>query len=162
MNIVDRISFIITDDTFIAKSVKSNHKNLKTNLQNKKSRVQQTKKPQETLNKENKDVIVEKSTNYFRKVHLNDINVKENEKQKCFQKSQNKETHNSEIKKEQIDTKVLGDHSYFERLADDTPDRKEMSINVLDNTTEEEHVSNNYKYKNIFRCILKKKRLHKV
>lgn len=141
--------YVITDDTFIAKSV--NHKSLKTNLQNKKSRVQQTKKPQETLNKENKDVIVEKSTNYFRKILLNDINVKENDKQKCFQKSENKETHNSEIKKfEQMDTKVLGDHSYFERLEDEISNKKEMSSfnNVLDNTTGE-HVSDNYKYENI-------------
>ncbi|XP_012233055.2 uncharacterized protein [Linepithema humile] len=130
-----------TYDTFIAKSV--NHKSLKTNLQSKKNRVQQTKKPQETLNKENKDVIVEKSTNYFRKILLNDINIKENEKQKCFQKLENKETHNSEMKKsEQMDTKVLGDHSYFERLEDDIPDKKEMSSfnNVLDNTTGEEHI----------------------
>jgi len=70
--------FYVIDDTFTAKSI--NHKNFKTNLQNKKSRMQQIKKPQEALNKENKDVILEKSTNYLRKILLNDINIKENEK----------------------------------------------------------------------------------
>ncbi|XP_011642485.2 LOW QUALITY PROTEIN: variant-silencing SET domain-containing protein-like [Pogonomyrmex barbatus] len=74
-------------DTFTAKSI--NHKNLKINLQNKKGRIQQIKKPQETLNKENKDVILEKSTNYLCKILLNDI--KENDKHKCFQKTENKQ-----------------------------------------------------------------------
>lgn len=139
---LDHFFFVVViDDTFTAKSI--NHKNFKTNLQSKKSRIQQTKKPQETLNKENKDVILEKSTNYLRKILLNDINIKENEKQKCFQKSENKETHDSEIKNsEQIDIKVLGDHSYSERLDDKMPNRRETSFNnVPDNTTEEENVS---------------------
>ncbi|XP_014478467.1 PREDICTED: zinc finger protein 37-like isoform X2 [Dinoponera quadriceps] len=126
-------------DTFTAKSV--NYKNLKTNLQNKKSRVQQTKKPQETLNKENKDVILEKSTNYLRKILLNDINIKEIEKQKCFQKPENKEV--PDLKNsDQADFKVLGDHSYFERLDDKVSSRKGMSSlsNVLENTTREENI----------------------
>lgn len=134
----DSFIFAFVDDTFTAKSV--NHKNLKTNLQNKKSRVQQTKKPQETLNKENKDVILEKSTNYLRKILLNDINIKEIEKQKCFQKPENKEVHNPDQKNsEQMDFKVLGDHSYFERLDDKVSSRKGMSSlnNVLENTREE-------------------------
>lgn len=134
----------IVDDTFTAKSV--NYKNLKTNLQSKKNRIQQTKKPQETLNKENKDVIFEKSTNYLRKILSNDVYIKEGEKQKCFQKSENKETPNSELKNcEQVNFKVLGDHSYFERLDDKTPNRRGMSSlnNVLDNTTGEENVSIN-------------------
>jgi len=131
----------VIDDTFTAKSI--NHKNFKTNLQNKKSRMQQIKKPQEALNKENKDVILEKSTNYLRKILLNDINIKENEKQKCFQKTENKEVHDSELKNsEQIDIKVLGDHSYSERLDDKMSNRREMSLsNVPDNTTGE-NVSN--------------------
>jgi len=107
--------------------------------------MQQTKKPQETTNKKNKDVILEKSTNYLRKILLNDINIKENEKQKCFQNSENKEAHNSKLKNsDQVDTKVLGDHSYFERLDDKMPNRKGMSSfnNVLDNTRKE-NVSNN-------------------
>ncbi|KAL6422368.1 hypothetical protein ACFW04_010603 [Cataglyphis niger] len=127
-----------TYDTFTAKSI--THKNLKTNLQSKKSRIQQSKKPQETINKKNKDVILEKSTNYLRKILLNDINIKENEKQKCFQNSENKETHNFELKNsDQMDTKVLGDHSYFERLDDKMPNKKEMPSlnNVLDNTRKE-------------------------
>lgn len=137
-------SFIVVDDTFTAKSV--NHKNLKTNLQNKKSRMQQTKKPQETLNKENKDVIFEKSTNYLRKILSNDIYIKEIEKQKCFQKSESREPHNSGLKNsEQIDYKVLGDHSYFERLDDKMPNRRGMSSlnNVIDNTAGEGNVSVN-------------------
>ncbi|KAL6267049.1 hypothetical protein P5V15_000125 [Pogonomyrmex californicus] len=128
-------------DTFTAKSI--NHKNLKINLQNKKGRIQQIKKPQETLNKENKDVILEKSTNYLCKILLNDINIKENEKHKCFQKTENKQAHDSELKNsEQIDIKVLGDHSYSERLDDKMSRRKETSSlnNVLDNTTEEENI----------------------
>ncbi|XP_011154421.1 uncharacterized protein LOC105192174 isoform X2 [Harpegnathos saltator] len=128
-------------DTFTARGI--NHKNLKTNLQNKKSRIQQTKKPQETLNKENKDVILEKSTNYLRKILLHDINIKEIEKQKCFQKPENKEMHNSDLKNsEQMDYKVLGDHSYFERLDDKISSRKGMSSlnNVLENTAREENI----------------------
>lgn len=87
-------------------------------------------------------MILEKSTNYLRKILLNDINIKENEKQKCFQKSENKEAHDSEIKNsEQIDIKVLGDHSYSERLDDKMPNRRETSFNnIPDNTTEEENV----------------------
>lgn len=106
--------------------------------------MQQTKKPQETTNKKSKDVILDKSTNYLRKILLNDINIKENEKQKCFQNSENKEAHNSELKNsDQVNTKVLGDHSYFERLDDKMPNRKGMSsLNVLDNTRKE-NVSNN-------------------
>lgn len=100
--------------------------------------MQQTKKSQET-NKKSKDVILDKSTNYLRKILLNDINVKENEKRKCFQNSENKEAHNFD----QMNTKVLGDHSYFERLDDKISNRKGMSsLNVLGNTRKE-NVSNN-------------------
>ncbi|XP_011050078.1 PREDICTED: uncharacterized protein LOC105143439 isoform X1 [Acromyrmex echinatior] len=129
-----------TYDTFTAKSI--NHKNLKTNLQNKKSRMQQIKKPQEMLNKENKDVILEKPTNCLRKIFLNDINIKENEKQKYFQKSENKEVCDTELKNiSQIDSKVLGDHSYSERLGDATSNRKETSLGyVPDNASGEENI----------------------
>lgn len=138
------ICFFFIDETFTAKSI--NHKNFKTNLQNKKSRMLQIKKPQETLNKENKDVI-EKSTNYLYKILLNNINIKENEKHKCLQKSVNKETYNSESKHcEQVDVKVLGDHSYSERLDDKVPNRKGSPVtpNVVDDTTREEKVSDDY------------------
>lgn len=109
----------------------------------------QAKKPQETLNKENKDVISGKSTNYLCKILLNNINIKENEKQKCFQKAESKEAYNSELKHcEQVDIKVLGDHSYFERLDDKVSNKKDISPpvtsnNVLDDATKEEKVSNN-------------------
>lgn len=133
--------FYVIDDTFTAKSIY--HKNFKTNVQSKRSRMQQIKKPQETLNKENKDMILEKSTNYLRKILLNDINLKENEKQKCFQKMDSKEVHSELKNSEQIDIKVLGDHSYSERLNDKMPNRRETSLNnVHDNTTGEENVSN--------------------
>ncbi|XP_020296168.1 uncharacterized protein LOC109861073 isoform X2 [Pseudomyrmex gracilis] len=123
-------------DTFTVKSV--NHKALKTN-QNKKSRLQQIKKPQETLNKENKDVILEKSTNYLRNILLNDSNIKGNEKQKYFQKSE-KETQNFGLK-DQMDLKVLRDHSYSERLDDKMPIKKEISFNeVSDNIAKEDNI----------------------
>lgn len=117
---------------------------MKTNLQNKKGRLQQIKKPQETLNKENKDIILEKSTNYLRNILLNDSNIKGNEKQKYFQKSENKETQNFGLKSsEQMDLKVLRDHSYSERLDDKMPIKKEISFNeVSDNIAKEDNVSN--------------------
>lgn len=132
--------FYVIDDTFTAKSIY--HKTFKTNVQSKKNRMQQIKKPQETLNKENKDMILEKSTNYLRKILLNDINIKENEKQKCFQKSESKEAHSELRNSEQIDIKVLGDHSYSERLNDKMPNnRRETSLNNVHDTTGEENVS---------------------
>lgn len=74
------------------------------------------------------------------------MSFKEIEKQKNSQKKENKDIHNSELKNpDQIDIKVLGDHSYFERLDDKMPNRKGISSlnNVLDNTTREENVSIN-------------------
>jgi len=104
--------------------------------------MQQIKKPQETLNKENKDIILEKPTNCLRKIFLNNINIKENEKQKCFQKSENKEVCDTELKNiSQIDNKVLGDHSYSERLGD-TPNTKKTSLDNIPDNAGEENVSN--------------------
>ena len=104
--------------------------------------MQQIKKPKETLNKENKDIILEKPTNCLRKIFLNDINIKENEKQKCFQKSENKEVCDTELKNiSQIDNKVLGDHSYSERLSD-TPNTKKTSLDNIPDNAGEENVSN--------------------
>ncbi|KAK1126928.1 hypothetical protein K0M31_004548 [Melipona bicolor] len=125
--------------TFTAKSV--SYKNCKTSPQNKKSRSQQSRKPQETLNKENKDIITDKSTNYLRNILLNDSTFKELDKNKNVEKVENsKKVHNSEQKNvERMDFKVFGDHSYFERLKDEIPSKKEISPfnNSLENMTDE-------------------------
>ncbi|XP_061936982.1 uncharacterized protein LOC108001148 isoform X2 [Apis cerana] len=124
---------------FTARSV--SYKNYKTNPQNKKNRLQQSRKPQETLNKENKNIITEKSTNYLRNILLNDSTFKELDKNKNVEKVENsKRVNNPEQKDtEKIDFKVFGDHSYFERLKDEIPNKKETSLfnNSLENTTDE-------------------------
>ncbi|XP_076661825.1 uncharacterized protein LOC143365493 [Halictus rubicundus] len=130
-----------TYKTFTAKSV--NHKNSKTNSQSKKSRLQSSRKPQETLNKENKNIVIEKSTNYLRNILLNDSSFKELDKNKSFEKQdKSKKLHNTEqIDVDKTDFKVYGDHSYFERLKDENPSGKEASLgNVLDNTGMDENI----------------------
>ncbi|XP_060819822.1 uncharacterized protein LOC132909179 [Bombus pascuorum] len=125
--------------TFTAKSV--SYKNYKISPQSKKCRLQQSRKPQETLNKENKNVITEKSTNYLRNILLNDLTFNELDKKKNVEAVENsKKIHNSEQKDtERMDFKVLGDHSYFERLKDEIPSKKETSPfnNSLENMTDE-------------------------
>lgn len=110
--------------------------------------MQQSRKPQETLNKENKDIITEKSTNYLRNILLNDSTFKELDKNKNVEKVENsKKVHNSEQKDvERMDFKVFGDHSYFERLKDEIPSKKETSPfnNSLENMTDE-NVSDKHK-----------------
>lgn len=97
------------------------------------------------MNKENKNIITEKSTNYLRNILLNDSTFKELDKNKNVEKVENsKRVNNSEQKDtEKIDFKVFGDHSYFERLKDEIPNKKETSLfnNSLENTTDE-NVSN--------------------
>ncbi|XP_076246797.1 uncharacterized protein LOC143186866 [Calliopsis andreniformis] len=131
-----------TYKTFTAKSV--NYKNHKTSSQNKKNRLQQSRKPQEMLNKENKNVTTEKSPNYLRNILLNDSSFKELDKNKNHEKLENpKKLHNSEQRDvDKSDFKVLGDHSYFERIKDETPNDKETSSfnNVLENTTTDENI----------------------
>ncbi|CAK9832305.1 Zinc finger protein 771 [Anthophora retusa] len=128
-----------TYKTFTAKSV--SYKNYKTSPQNKKNRLQQSRKPQETLNKENKNIITEKSTNYLRNILLSDATFKELDKNKNVEKVENpKKLHNSEQKDaDRVDFKVLGDHSYFERLKDEIPNKKETSSvnNILENAGDE-------------------------
>ncbi|XP_068967348.1 uncharacterized protein [Bombus flavifrons] len=125
--------------TFTAKSV--SYKNYKISPQSKKSRLQQSRKPQETLNKENKNVITEKSTNYLRNILLNDSTFNELDKKKNVETVENsKKIHDSEQKDtERMDFKVLGDHSYFERLKDEIPSKKETSPfnNSLENVADE-------------------------
>ncbi|XP_054013775.1 uncharacterized protein LOC128895310 isoform X1 [Hylaeus anthracinus] len=128
--------------TFTAKSV--NYKNHKTSLLNKKSRLQQSRKPQETLNKENKNVIVEKPTNYLRNILLNDSSFKELNKNKSFERVEKpKKLHNSEQKDiDRTEFKVLGDHSYFERLKEEIPNGSETESfsSILENTTTDENI----------------------
>lgn len=131
-----------TYKTFTAKSV--NYKNYKTSSQNKKNRLQQSRKPQEMLNKENKNITVEKSTNYLRNILLNDSSFKELDKNKSFERiEKSKKLHTSEQKDiDRTEFKVLGDHSYFERLKDEIPKEKETSSfsNVLENTAADENI----------------------
>lgn len=100
------------------------------------------------MNKENKNIITEKSTNYLRNILLSDSTFKELDKNKNVEKVENsKRVNNPEQKDtEKIDFKVFGDHSYFERLKDEIPNKKETSLfnNSLENTTDE-NVSNKYK-----------------
>ncbi|XP_076281706.1 uncharacterized protein LOC143209651 isoform X2 [Lasioglossum baleicum] len=130
-----------TYKTFTVKSV--NHKNNKTNSQSKKNRLQSSRKPQETLNKENKNVIIEKSTNYLRDILLNDSSFKELDKNKSFEKlDKSKKLHNAEQNDiDKTDFKVFGDHSYFERLKDEDPSGKEATLgNVLENAGMDENI----------------------
>ncbi|XP_012148828.2 uncharacterized protein LOC100881441 isoform X1 [Megachile rotundata] len=122
---------------FTAKSV--SYKNYKSSPQSKKNKFQQVRKPQETLNKENKNVI-ENSTNYLRNILLNDSNFKELDKNKNVEKVENLKTlSNSEQKDtDRADFKVLGDHSYSERLKDEIPNAKEVSFHgTFENATSE-------------------------
>ncbi|XP_076228774.1 uncharacterized protein LOC116431877 isoform X2 [Nomia melanderi] len=130
-----------THKTFTAKSV--NYKNNKTSSQGKKNKLQLSRKPQEALNKENKNVILEKSTNYLRNILLNDSSFKELDKNKSFEKMDKpKKIHSTEHKDmDKTDFKVFGDHSYFERLKDDNPNGKEASFsNVLENAGVDENI----------------------
>ncbi|XP_015431283.1 PREDICTED: uncharacterized protein LOC107187654 [Dufourea novaeangliae] len=130
-----------TYTTFTAKSV--NYKNHKTSSQNKKNRLQLSRKPQETLNKENNNVMMEESTNYLRNILLNDSNFKEVDKNKSFEKMDKpKKLHNLEQKDvDKMDFKVLGDHSYYERLKDENPNSKETSLsNALENAGMDENI----------------------
>lgn len=122
------------------------YKNYKTSPQSKKNKFQQTRKPQEALNKENKNII-ENSTNYLRNILLNDSTFKELDKNKNVEKVENsKKLHNSEQKDtDRADFKVLGDHSYFERSKEEIPNTKEMSFHDTFANTANENVSNNTK-----------------
>lgn len=81
---------------------------------------------------------------------LNDSTFNELDKKKNVETVENsKKIHNSEQKDtERMDFKVLGDHSYFERLKDEIPSKKETSPfnNSLENVTDE-NVSSKYEIK---------------
>lgn len=98
-------------------------------MQNKKPKVQQTKKPlKETLNKENKETKVGKSTNYLRKILSSEANLKE------FENISGQEEV-ADIKepiayeKKESDVRVLKDHSYHERVKEEILN-EESSSNI--------------------------------
>ncbi|XP_066582851.1 uncharacterized protein [Prorops nasuta] len=118
----------------------------KANNHNKKSKYQQIRKPpQETLNKENKDISQENSTNYLRKILSSEMPFQNIEKSKFIEKpiANLKELRLSEAKKidEDDEFKVLNDHSYYERLADDTPKETITYLNdAIENGSNEENI----------------------
>ncbi|XP_033216351.1 uncharacterized protein LOC117172480 [Belonocnema kinseyi] len=84
-------------------------KKSKTNMPAKKSKINRSKKPQETLNKENKEIKSEKATNYLRNILTNEFK---------FSETENSKEKDSKKDQELADVKVLGDHSYFEATKD--------------------------------------------
>lgn len=119
--------YALADASFTATAVK--YAKPKTTVQNKKAKIQQTKKPhKETLNKENKDTKVGKSTNYLRKILSNDVNLKEFENNAGQDRvNELRETLVQEIRKEASDVKVLGDHSYYEQVKEDNVSEESTS-----------------------------------
>ncbi|XP_011504156.1 PREDICTED: uncharacterized protein LOC105367222 isoform X2 [Ceratosolen solmsi marchali] len=113
--------------SFTASAVK--YAKPKSTVQNKKAKIQQTKKPhKETLNKENKDIKVGKSTNYLRKILSNELNLKELENNTDQDKvSDLRDSHVFDVKKEVSDVKVLGDHSYYEHIKDENINEQSTS-----------------------------------
>ena len=111
---------MFADASFTATAVKSARP--KSTVQNKKTKVQQTKKPfKETLNKENKDTTAGKTTNYLRKILSNEVNLKDLENNTAQDKVNDLQNLNVfDIKKEILDVKVLGDHSYYEPVKEDS------------------------------------------
>ena len=115
----------ILDANFTATAVK--YAKPRSTVQNKKAKIQQSKKPlKETLNKENKDTKVAKSTNYLRKILSNEANLKELENNAVDKLSD----YHFDIKKEVSDVKVLGDHSYYEHLKEDKNVDEESTSNI--------------------------------
>ena len=86
---------------------------LKTNIQSKKNKIQRTKKPQETLNKENKEVKSGRSTNYLRNILTNELKFPEVENQ-----TEKENAFCVKMDQEESDVKVLRDHSYYESTKD--------------------------------------------
>lgn len=113
--------FSISDSSFTATAVIQ--KKSKTNIPAKKSKITRSKKPQETLNKENKEIKSEKPTNYLRKILTNELK---------FSETENPKEKDSEKDQEQVDVKVLGEHSYFEATKD-----SEAAENLASNVSSE-------------------------
>lgn len=102
----DHLEYLKTNNetysTFTASAIK------KTKLQSKKTKVPRTKKPQELLNKENKDIKSEKPTNYLRKILTDELKFIPEESKGIIDEALNED-----------DGKGLGDHSYYESTKDD-------------------------------------------
>lgn len=130
---------MFADASFTATAAK--HAKPKSTVQNKKAKIQQTKKPhKETLNKENKDTKVGKSTNYLRKILSNEVNLKELENNAGQDKvNELRDSLVNELRKEASDVKVLGDHSYYEPVKEDnineesTSNSNRVPVNSLTN-----------------------------
>ena len=116
----------------------------KTVAQNKRARVQQAKKPlKETINKENKDSPIGKTTNHLRKILSNEINFKELENNTTQDKVI--EIRDAcDVKKEISDVKVLGDHSYYETVKQDFITGETTSINRVPDPLSDENVRIKY------------------
>ncbi|XP_035725499.1 uncharacterized protein LOC118443111 isoform X1 [Vespa mandarinia] len=142
-HLAEHLEYLRTNEqayyTFTTKPIK--YKNLKSNLQSKNARLQQSRKPRRTLNKENKDVMIEQSSDYLHKILSNDTNFQKFEKEKATEKTEG--FNSSETKKtEHIDVKVLGDHSYFEHLREEASNQTEItsSDTILNNSSREENI----------------------
>ncbi|XP_051160906.1 uncharacterized protein LOC127281302 [Leptopilina boulardi] len=109
-------------------------KKMKTKLQNKKTKVPRIKKPQEILNKENKDIKIEKPTNYLRKILTNELKSPTEENSIDM----NVLTENDNDDSNEIDAKVLDDHSYYESTKDnELPDIENDSNEIVPKTGNE-------------------------
>lgn len=111
-------------------------------MQNKNGRLQQSRKPRRTLNKENKGVMIEQSSDYLHKILSNDTNFQKFEKEKAIERTEDFNSLGTK-KTEHVDVKVLGDHSYFEHLREEASNETEItsSDNILNNSSREENVS---------------------
>lgn len=122
--------FFFTDTTFTVNTGKK----MKTKLQNKKTKVPRIKKPQEILNKENKDIKIEKPTNYLRKILTNELKSPTEENSIDM----NILTENDNDDNNEIDAKVLDDHSYYESTKDnELPDIENDSNEIVPKTGNE-------------------------
>ncbi|KAF7405974.1 hypothetical protein HZH68_005343 [Vespula germanica] len=142
-HLAEHLEYLRTNEqayyTFTTKPIK--YKNLKSNLQNKNGRLQQSRKPRRTLNKENKGVMIEQSTDYLHKILSNDTNFQKFEKEKAIERTEDFNSLGTK-KTEHVDIKVLGDHSYFEHLREEASNETEItsSDNILNNSSREENI----------------------
>ena len=133
-----------SDASFTATAV--NYTKPKPAVQNKKTKLPQVKKPlKETINKENKDTKAGKSSNCLRKILASELNFnKEIEKSVSHEKETDlKDIYISEMKRAErvVDTKVLGDHSYYEHRDDNFDESTSSYQRVPTNSSTNENVN---------------------
>ncbi|XP_058790101.1 uncharacterized protein LOC131663624 isoform X2 [Phymastichus coffea] len=95
----------------------------KSSVQSKKAKIQTKKPSKETLNKENKDTKVGKSTNYLRKILSSEL--ENNAGQDKINEFRNSNPY--DVKKEAFDVRPLGDHSYFEQVKEENINGESIS-----------------------------------